>query len=105
MDLSSEEDDQQPEALDERTSSSAQRTSKLRSRSIEERGPANAPRRGRRAIPEKWTRVISIHGDDLTALKTYDLGPELLLDASLSGAEHARQTSLPRSRDGTAGQH
>ena len=37
-------------------------------------------KRGRTAIPEKWTRVISIYKDDLSKVKTYDLGPELLLD-------------------------
>ena len=42
-------------------------------------------KRGRPACPEKWTRVISIYKDDLTKVKTYELGPELLLDQSLSG--------------------
>ena len=40
-------------------------------------------RPGRKKIPERWTRVIAVHSDDLTNLRTYELGPELLLDASI----------------------
>ena len=47
-------------------------------------------KRGRKKIPEKWTRVISIHSDDLSNVKTYDLGPELLLDASMGDISHGR---------------
>ena len=45
----------------------------------EEKQPA---RRGRRAIPEKWTRVISVKSDDLTNIRTFELASELLLDQS-----------------------
>ena len=40
-------------------------------------------KRGSPRIPDKWTRVISVHNDDLSNIRTYDLGPELLMDASL----------------------
>ena len=40
-------------------------------------------KRGRPKIPDKWTRVISVHNDDLSIIRTYELGPELLLDAGL----------------------
>ena len=43
-------------------------------------GAQTKTKRGRKAIPDKWTRVISVHKDDLTNIKTYDLGPELLFD-------------------------
>ena len=49
----------------------------------EEQKEPTKTKRGRKAIPEKWSRVISIFGDDLEKVKSYDLGPELLLDASL----------------------
>ena len=32
--------------------------------------------------------MISIHADDLTKVKTYDLGPELLLDAGMGSINH-----------------
>lgn len=41
------------------------------------------PKRGRKKIPERWTRVISIHSDDLNDIRTFELGPELLLDAGM----------------------
>ena len=47
-------------------------------------------KRGRKKIPEKWTRVISIHSDDLSNIKTYELAPELLLDASMGNISHGR---------------
>ena len=37
-------------------------------------------KRGRPAIPDKWTRVISIRSDDLEKIRTFDIGSELLLD-------------------------
>ena len=40
----------------------------------------NTTKRGRPRIPEKWTRVISVHNDCLDNLRTFELGPELLLD-------------------------
>ena len=44
---------------------------------------AQPKKRGRPTIPDKWTRVISIHNDDITIIRTFELGPELLLDAGL----------------------
>ena len=41
---------------------------------------AETSKRGRPACPERWSRVISIYKDDLSKIKTYELGPELLLD-------------------------
>ena len=46
----------------------------------EKQGNPKQTKRGRPACPEKWSRVISIYKDDLTKVKTYDLGPELLFD-------------------------
>ena len=42
--------------------------------------PVTKAKRGRKTIPEKWTRVISIYHDNADVVHTYDLGPELLLD-------------------------
>ena len=39
-------------------------------------------KRGRPRIPEKWSRVISVHNDAPDSIRTFDLGPELLLDQS-----------------------
>ena len=36
-------------------------------------------KRGQKKIPEYWSRVVNISKDDLTALKIYELGPDLLL--------------------------
>ena len=36
-------------------------------------------KRGRKKIPEQWSRVISIRHDDLKDLKVFDLGPDLTL--------------------------
>ena len=47
-------------------------------------GPTKT-KRGRTPFPEKWTRVISIYKDDLSKVRSYDLGPELLFDQSLGG--------------------
>ena len=47
-------------------------------------------RPGRKKIPEQWTRVISVQQDDLDNLQTYDLGPELLLDAALGASTKQR---------------
>lgn len=47
-------------------------------------------RRGRQAVPERWTRVMSIHKDDLSNIKTYELPSELLLDQNLVGAAQSR---------------
>lgn len=44
---------------------------------------APSAKRGRPTIPDKWTRVISIHSDDLSLVRSYELGPELLMDAAL----------------------
>ena len=49
-----------------------------------------APKRGRPRIPEKWTRVISVYGDPLDNLRTFELGPELLLDQSFPTTTHIR---------------
>jgi hypothetical protein len=53
----------------------------------ESKAPA---KRGRPKIPERWTRVISVHSDDLSTLRTYELGPELLLDQSLGASQENR---------------
>ena len=47
-------------------------------------------KRGRIPYPEKWTRVISIYKDDLSKVKTFDLGPELLFDQSFGGISKGR---------------
>ena len=47
-------------------------------------------RRGRQPVPERWTRVMSIHTDDLSNIKTYELASELLLDQNLVGAAQSR---------------
>ena len=52
--------------------------------------PAAKSKRGRKPIPEKWTRVISVYHDPLDEVRSYDLGPELLLDASLGPAVAGR---------------
>ena len=36
-------------------------------------------KRGRKRIPECWSRVISLRYDDLSNLKTYELGPDITL--------------------------
>ena len=50
---------------------------------IKDQIPAAKSKRGRKPIPEKWTRVISVYHDPLDAVRSFDLGPELLMDASL----------------------
>ena len=40
-------------------------------------------KRGRPSVPEKWSRVINVHSDDLTSIRTYELASELLLDKNL----------------------
>jgi len=35
--------------------------------------------KGRPKIPEQWSRVISIRNDDLSKLRVFELGPDLLL--------------------------
>ena len=47
-------------------------------------------KRGRKLIPERWTRIISIHSDDLSKIKTYELAPDLLFDAGMSSISHGR---------------
>ena len=51
---------------------------------------AGGAKRGRKAIPEKWTRVISVRSDDLTNIKTYELASELLLDSSFDVSSSTR---------------
>ena len=41
-------------------------------------------KRGRKAIPEKWNRVISVMKDDLSTIRTFELAPERLLDQSFN---------------------
>ena len=36
-------------------------------------------KRGVKAIPEQWTRVVSIQDDDLDKLRVFELAPDLLL--------------------------
>ena len=36
-------------------------------------------KRGRKPIPEMWSRVLWLGWDNLENLKTYELGPDLLL--------------------------
>ncbi len=43
--------------------------------------------RGRKRVPECWTRVISTRQDDLEKLKVYPLASDLLLGSALSGAQ------------------
>ena len=40
-------------------------------------------KRGRRKIPEQWSRVISLSTDDLTNLKVFELAPDLLLGGAM----------------------
>ena len=42
-------------------------------------------KRGRKRIPEQWSRVISLQHDDLNKLKTYELAPDLLLANAIRG--------------------
>ena len=42
-------------------------------------------KRGRKRLPEQWSRVINLSKDDLTSLKVYELGPDLLLS---NGMKH-----------------
>jgi hypothetical protein len=61
--------------------------------SDEERGKdqiEQKSKRGRKQIPERWTRVISIYHDDLSNIRTFELAPELLLDASMGNISHGR---------------
>ena len=53
-------------------------------------GAQTKSKRGRPSIPDKWTRVISVHTDDLSNIKTYDLGPELIFDQGLGGVSQGR---------------
>ena len=39
--------------------------------------------RGRKKIPEKWSRVINLRKDDINKLKVYDLAPDLLLSNAM----------------------
>ena len=57
---------------------------------IKDEVPAAKSKRGRKPIPEKWTRVISVYHDPLNAVRSFDLGPELLLDASLGPIPQGR---------------
>ena len=41
-------------------------------------------KRGRKAIPTQWSRVISISKDDLSDLKVYELAPDLLLSNAVT---------------------
>ena len=40
-------------------------------------------KRGRRKIPEQWSRVISLSQDDLTNLKVFELAPDLLMGGAM----------------------
>ena len=40
---------------------------------------AGTKSRGRKKIPERWTRVISLEQDDLENVKTYELASDLIL--------------------------
>ena len=40
-------------------------------------------KRGRKRIPEQWSRVINIYRDDLSRLKAYELAPDLLLASAV----------------------
>ena len=35
--------------------------------------------RGRRRVPEQWTRVVSVHHDDLSTIKLVALADDLML--------------------------
>ena len=41
------------------------------------------PKRGRKAIPDRWSRVISLSSDDLSDLKVYELAPDLLMSGAM----------------------
>ena len=47
-------------------------------------------KRGRPFIPERWTRVISVHNDDLSQIQTYELASDLILDSSVAVVSHTR---------------
>lgn len=40
-------------------------------------------KRGRPKIPEQWSRIISLSHDDLSNLKVYELGPDILLSSAV----------------------
>ena len=48
-------------------------------------------KRGRRRIPEKWSRVINLSTDDLCNLRVFELAPDLLLGNAMMG-------TLPRGK-------
>lgn len=39
-------------------------------------------KRGRKPVPERWTRVISVHSDDLSEIRSFELASELVMDQS-----------------------
>ena len=44
---------------------------------------ATVSKRGRKKIPEQWSRVISLSKDDLSDLQVFELGPDLTLSNSM----------------------
>ena len=44
---------------------------------------ATQSKRGRKRIPEQYSRVINVYKDDLTRLKSYELAPDLLLSNAM----------------------
>ena len=50
--------------------------------------------RGRPRIPLRWTRMISINGDDLTKVRCFDLATDLLLDNAMDKAPMRRRGEI-----------
>ena len=47
--------------------------------------------RGRPRIPLRWTRMISLYGDDLNRVRCFDLASDLLLDNAMDRAPVPRR--------------
>ena len=56
--------------------------------------PSKQSKRGRKRLPEMWSRVINLSKDDLTNLKVYELAPDLLMSNgmkhTLSRGKHSK---------------
>ena len=50
--------------------------------------------RGRPRIPLRWTRMISLYGDDLNKVRCFDLATDLLLDNAMDKAPVPRRGEL-----------
>ena len=47
--------------------------------------------RGRPRIPPKWSRMISLYGDDLSKVRCYELATDLLVDNAMDRAPVRRR--------------